>query len=114
MAPPPDDHDCGWKKYAEAQAAELALLKEKFDALERRVLGKKSERLKSSKLPPPLPPKSDPEAAAEKRKTNTARRDTRVESETIPIPVPKDACTCPECGATELRRVGKGEHAHVV
>ena len=26
MAPPPDDHDCGWKKYAEAQAAELALL----------------------------------------------------------------------------------------
>ena len=46
MAPPPDDHDCGWKKYAEAQAAELALLKEKFDALERRVLGKKSERLK--------------------------------------------------------------------
>ena len=53
MAPPPDDRDCGWKKYAEAQAAELALLKEKFDALE---------------------------AAAEKRKTNTALRATRVET----------------------------------
>ena len=61
MAPPPDDHDCGWKKYAEAQAAELALMKEKLEALERRVLGKKSERLKSSKLPPPLSPKSDPD-----------------------------------------------------
>ena len=113
MAPPPDDHDCGWKRYAEAQAAELTLLKEKFDALERRVLGKKSERLKSSKLPPPLPPKSDPAAATEKRKTNTALRNTRVESETVPIPVPKDACTCPECGATELRRVGKGKPSTV-
>ena len=109
MAPPPDDHDCGWKKYAEAQAAELALLKEKFEALERRLLGKKSERLKSSKLPPPLPPKSDPEAAAQKRKDNASLRDARLETEIVPIPVPKDQCTCPKCGAAELRRIGKGK-----
>jgi hypothetical protein len=35
-------------------------MKERLDTLERRVRGKKSERLKSGKLPPPLPPKSDP------------------------------------------------------
>jgi transposase len=113
LAPPPDDHDCGWKKYAEAQAAELALMKEKLEALERRVLGKKSERLKSSKLPPPLPPKIDPDGAARKRKDNASLREARLETETIPIPVPKEACTCPECGATELRRVGKGKPSTV-
>lgn len=113
MAPPPDDHDCGWKKYAEAQAAELALLKEKLESLERRVLGKKSERRKSSKLPPPLPPRSEPEVTAQRRKDNASLRDTRVETETIPIPVPKAACTCPECGATDLRRVGEGKRSTV-
>jgi hypothetical protein len=68
LTPPSDDHDCGWKKHAEAQAAEIALLKEKLEAIERRMLGKKSERLKSSKLPPPLPSKSDPEAITTTRK----------------------------------------------
>ena len=75
MAPPPDDHDCGWKKYAEAQAAELALMKEKLEALERRVLGKKSERLKSSKLPPPLPPKTIQMAPHGSAKTTPQDRD---------------------------------------
>ena len=27
--------------------------------------------------------------------------------------MPKEACTCPECGATELRRVGKGKPSTV-
>jgi hypothetical protein len=73
LTPSPDDHDCGWKKYAEAQSVELALLREKLEAIERRLLGKKSERLKSSKLPPPVKMKSEPEAAAKKRKDNAAR-----------------------------------------
>jgi transposase len=113
LAPPPDDHDCGWKKYAEAQAAELALLKEKLEAIEKRLLGKKSERLKSSKLPPPLPPKSDPETTAQKRKDNATLRDTRIETETTQLVVPKAECSCPKCGATELRRVGKGKSSTV-
>lgn len=112
MAPPPDDHDCGWKKYAEAQAAELALLKEKFEQLERRVLGKKSERFKSSKLPPPLPPKSEPAKASEKRRANRLIRDARVETEVVQVAVPKDQCSCPDCGK-ELRRVGEGKSSTV-
>jgi transposase len=113
LAPPPDDHDCGWKKHAEAQAAEIALLKEKLEAIERRMLGKKSERIKSSKLPPPLPAKSTPEAAAQKRKANVSQRDARLETETIPVAVPPDQCSCPQCGATELRRVGNGKPSTV-
>jgi transposase len=116
LAPPPDedDHDCGWKAYAKAQDAKLSELSEKLAELERRLIGKKSERRKGSKLPPPVTPKSDPVAAARKRLDNALLRATRLETENIPVSVPKDqACGCPKCGAAELRRVGKGKSSTV-
>ena len=80
MAPPDDDdHDCGWKQYAKQQDAKLADVIEKLAALERRVLGKKSEKRKSSKLPPPLPPESKPEAAAQTREQNALLRAAKLE-----------------------------------
>lgn len=114
MAPPPeDDHDCGWKAYAKAQAAELAELREKLETLEHRLLGKKSERRKGSKLPPPVPTKSDAHTAATKRRENAALREARVETENIPVPLPPEAHTCPECGNEKLRPVGKGKPSTV-
>jgi transposase len=115
LAPPDDDdHDCGWKAYAKAQDAKLTELSEKLVELERRLIGKKSERRKGTKLPPPVLPKSDPVAAARKRQDNALLRATRLETENIPVPVPKDqACGCPKCGSAELRRVGKGKSSTV-
>jgi transposase len=111
LAPPPpdDDHDCGWKVYAKAQDEKLAEITAKLAELERRFLGKKSERRKPSKLPPPLPTTSDPAEARKKRDEARAMRDAKLETEEVAVPVSPDQCTCPECGNTKLRRVGKGK-----
>ena len=114
MVPPDDDaHDCGWKAYAKAQDAKLAELSAQIAELQRRAYGKKSERRKPSKLPPPLPAKSTAAEAAKKRADAHALREAKVETEIVPVPVPPDQCTCPECGNTELRRVGAGKPSAV-
>lgn len=87
MVPPPDDdHDCGWKAYAKAQEQALAKLEAKVADLELRVRGHKSERRKTSKLPAPVPPKSDPAAAALKRAEGVEFR-TKLQTETVCVPV---------------------------
>lgn len=121
LVPPGDDeHDCGWKAYAKAQeskldeqSAKLAELTAKMEEMQRRLFGKKSERRKTSKLPPPLPAKSSAAEAAKKRADAHALRDTKLETEVVPIPVPADECTCPECGNPKLRRVGTGKPSTV-
>lgn len=114
MVPPPDDdHDCGWKAYAKAQDAKLTELTAKLEEIERRFLAKKSERRKASKLPPPLPTKSTAAEAAEKRAEAKALRDAKLETEIVPVPVPPEQCTCPECGNADLRRVGGGKPSTV-
>ena len=112
MVPPADDHDCGWKAYAAAQAAELADVKAKFAALEQLIFAKKSERRKSGKMPPPVRVASDPETAASKRAKNRATFDAQLETETIPIPVPEGPCA--KCGDHDLRVVGKGKPSSVI
>jgi transposase len=114
LAPPDDDdHDCGWKQYAKHQDAKLAEVIEKLAALERRVLGKKSEKRKSSKLPPPLPPETKPEAALEKREQNALLRAAKLETETIRLTVPPEQCKCPKCGSSKLNNVGKGKSSTI-
>jgi transposase len=121
LVPPGDDeHDCGWKAYAKAQEAKLneqseklAELTAKMEEMQRRLFGKKSERLKTSKLPPPLPTKSNAAQAAKKRAEAHELRDAKLETEVVPIPVPADECTCPHCGNENLRRVGSGKPSTV-
>lgn len=112
MVPPADDHDCGWKAYAAAQAAELADVKAKLVALEQLIFAKKSERRKTGKMPPPIRTTSDPETAATKRAKNRDTFDAHLETETIPVPVP--AGPCEKCGGDELRVVGKGKPSSVI
>jgi transposase len=111
LVPPGDDeHDCGWKTYAKAQDAKLADLTEKIAALQKRVFDKKSERRKTSKLPPPLAKaKTTAIEIAKKRAETQTLRDAKLEIEVVPIPVPADKCTCPECGNPKLRPVGEGK-----
>ncbi|MEO8801156.1 MAG: IS66 family transposase, partial [Polyangiaceae bacterium] len=114
MVPPPeDDHNCGWKTYAQAQQAQLDKLLARVADLERRAAGHKSERRKASKLPPPLPTKADPAETTIKRKDAAAERDAKLVTEVVPVAVPKDACSCPECGATDLRQIGSGKPSTV-
>jgi len=127
LTPPPDDHDCGWKAYAkaqeqraEAQRVELAELRGKLAELERRFLGKRSEKRKHSKMPPPVAPKNDPAAAEQKRRDAQAERDAKLETQNVPLPLTPEQCVCPECGNEKLRSVGFGKpsvifeyvHAH--
>lgn len=121
MTPPLDDgHDCGWKQYALALEAKLAELSAKLKAVEERLAaltqrtqGKRSERRKRHKMPPPVKPASDPAETAQKRQQTAALWATTVETQLVPIPVPKEQCRCPECGSTELRRVGDGKPSTV-
>lgn len=108
MVPPgDDDHDCGWKAYAKAQDAKLTELQEQLAALQRRVFGKRSERGSANKLPPPTPPIAPtPSETRRKRAAATELRETKLETEVVPVTVPPEQCACPDCGSEELRRVG--------
>ena len=104
MAPPDDDHDCGWKAYAAAQDQKLAELTEKLAALERRLFERKSERRPTSKLPPPLPrQKRSREQTQQTREENAALRDASVQTEITPVAV--EHRNCPKCTGV-LKRVG--------
>ena len=91
-SPPPkdDDHECGWKAYAEAQERFLKEMSEQLESvqaqlaeLKRARYGKKSEKRKSPKMPPPVRPESDPQAAAAKRQHNAKQRDLACETEVV-------------------------------
>lgn len=110
---PPDDdnHDCGWKKYAHEQSAQLAAVQKKLEeqaaelaAIKKALFGKKTERLK---LPPPLPPvKRAPADTKAVREERRAARDAALETDVVPLPVLDAARCCPDCGDRTLRRVG--------
>ena len=101
MVPPPDDHDCGWKAYAEHQSKEIAELRDKLAELERRLFARKSEKRKSPKLPPPLPTNSTPEEAQKKRRDNKLLLEKGLETQVTPSPV----CSCAACGSTNLEQI---------
>jgi transposase len=115
LAPPDDDHDCGWKVYAKDQEARLAKVNARLEELERRLIGHKSERRKKSKLPPATPQsKSASAEIAAKRAAAAELRDAKLEVEITTIAVPDEQRTCAACARTDLRRVGKGKVSCVI
>jgi transposase len=115
LTPPPDDHECGWRTIAEEMQAQLAAMQGQLDALKRQIHGKKSEKRPPSKLPPSVPsPKPSPEETQERRRAAREQRDAQIVVETSTIPVPRDRCVCPSCGATELGVVGEGKESSVI
>lgn len=115
MVPPgDDDHDCGWKAYAKAQDAKLAALMARMEDLERRAAGHKSEKRKSSKLPPATSPtRPAPEATTAKRAAEAELRAAQLQVEVTDIPVPDDERRCSSC-ERELRPVGPGKLSSVI
>jgi transposase len=117
VVPPPDDHECGWKGWATDLAQRLAETEAKLAALERRVLGPKSEKL--PKVPPmdrevakKRPP--DPAVTQAKRRKNAELRATRVVTEDVPHKVPESERICPLCSSTDFRAVGPGKESFTI
>ena len=114
MAPPIDDHECGWKGWASELAQRLSETEAKMAALERRLLGPKSEKL--PKVPPmdrevakKRPP--DPAATLATRRKNAELRATRVVTDDVPYKVPQSDRVCPKCASTDFHAVGPGKES---
>jgi transposase len=116
----PTEHECAWRQEALALRAEVAELKQQLSAvvgqmqaLERRVLGPKSE-----KMPPPVEElrrqESDEDAEArrlaalERRRERAALRE-HLRQETVMHHLTAAEAQCPKCGGVAERAVGGGK-----
>jgi transposase len=117
----PLDHHCPWREEAEELKAEvgriggeLDALKGQMDALERRVFGRRAER---------LPPVADElrreelsagakaereEAAQKKRRERAARKAEQAPTREVRHAVPAEQRRCPCCGSQDLKPLGEG------
>jgi transposase len=121
MGPPADDHDCGWKTRAtdleaklEETSAKLEEVAAKMAAMERRILGPKSEKLPPMDREVRKQRPADPAATRATRRKNAELRAARVVSEDVPHKVPEAERTCPKCDGTDLRPVGDGKVSSVL
>jgi transposase len=103
----PSDHDCAFKEEADRLRAEVLDLREKFAALERRVLGPKSEKMPAMAGEVRKKRPVDPEEAKKRRRDNAAAKE-KIETEVVPVPLPDAAKACPKCGKDHLKTVGEG------
>jgi transposase len=116
-----NEHSCEWRSEADelktklaAAEQEIADLKEKLEAIQKKVFDKSSEKM------PPMDREvrrgSSPDLAARtaKRRKNAETRAEQVETEDINVPVPPDLLKCPVCanGGT-FREVGSGTPSSV-
>jgi transposase len=113
VVPPVDEHECGWRDYALEMESKMQTVTAKLEALERRLFGKKTE-----KMPPPVPAPKGPrspeqkEQSQAKRKTNAAAKQ-QLPTDIIQVPVPEEQRHCPHCERSELRPVGVGTPAEI-
>jgi transposase len=127
----PDDHHCPWREEAErlrgelvevraelvAVRAKLAAVMTAMEALERRVLGPKSE-----KVPPPekeLRKEESAEdaearrlAALERRRERAALKE-KLRAQTVTHPLEDEQRQCPKCGGVADRPLGDGKQTHL-
>ena len=121
MERPPDDHECGWKTFATDLESKLADTSARLDAvvakmaaIERKLLGRKSEKL------PPISDEVrkkrpvDPAKVRATRRKNAELRATKVVTEQVKHAVPETERRCPKCDGTKLRPVGEGKISSVI
>ena len=111
MAPPSDDHECGWRGYAQHLQNDLDQLKAEVAELRRQKFGRTSE--KAAKMPPierevRRGKKADPEEGLQKRRERALLKEKLV-AETVQVPVPDQERCCPHCQGQDLRAVGDGK-----
>ena len=111
MAPPSDDHECGWRGYAQQLQSDLDLIKAEVAELKRQKFGRRSE--KAPKMPSMEREvrggtKADPAEAVRKRHERALAKEKLV-SESVQVPVPAPERCCPHCHRVDLRPVGEGK-----
>jgi transposase len=111
LAPPSDDHECGWRGYAQQLQSDLDQIKAEIAELKRQKFGRKSE--KAAKMPPiehevRRGKKADPEETLRKRRERALAKEKLV-SESVKVPVPAKERCCPHCQRQDLRPVGEGK-----
>jgi transposase len=111
--PPPDDHECGWKDFAKVLAEKMTELETKMAAMERRILGPKSEKLPPMDREVRKKRPIDPAATQAKRAANAELRALRLETEDVAHKVPAEDRRCPQCDGTEFKPVGTGKESIV-
>ena len=121
-APPPsEDHDCGWKARAIDLEDDLAKMRErlasfekKMAAMERRFLGKKSEKIAPVAADVRKVRPKDPAEIQATRKANAELRATKAETKDEHHRVPAASKKCPKCCSTKFRAVGQGKISYVL
>lgn len=117
MAELPDDHHCPWREEAEVLHAKLAAVTAALEALTRRVVGPKSE-----KVPPPeeelRKDESDEDAEARRLAALARRRERaalkeKLHSETVIHHLDDDQRQCPSCGGTADRPLRTGKQTYL-
>lgn len=83
--------------------AELESVQMQLKELRKARFGKSSEKRKTPKMPPPVPPKNDPQEATDKRRRNAELRDLTCKEEVVEVPGP---CSCAKCSGRNLKVIG--------
>jgi transposase len=118
---PPDDHDCAWKEYAAKLEKQLAEVienqrrqQEQLGAVQRKLFGKKSEKMPPMDREVRRDRETDPEQRLLKRRANAELRATKVEAEIVNVAVPPDACSCPRCGGVASKDLGSTKPSSII
>ena len=106
---PPDDHKCGWKRWAAELESKLLVVMGEMDALKRQVFGKKSEKMPPMDREVRKQRPADPEATQARRRKNAELRAIRVETEDVHLQVPEADRRRPKCERTDLKKVCDGK-----
>ena len=108
MAPPDEDHDCGWKQYAAHLQTKVDKLEADLEELKRHLLGPKSEKMPPIDREVRRGKKADPAETRRKRKERAIAK-TKLVTETTESKVPDGQRCCPKCGNEKLKSVGNGK-----
>ncbi len=114
----PLDHFCPWREEAEELRERLTRLETKTAALEKRVFGRKSERMPPVKklLRAELSEQEEAqreEAALQKRRERAALKEGQATARLIHHKMAEAQRYCPSCGSRELKPLGAGRQSVV-
>jgi transposase len=112
LAPPPDDHECGWRDVAKELQSKLDLVAAEMAALKRQVLGPKSEKMPPLEREVRRGKKADPVETQRKRRERALAKEKLVATREV-LPVPDMQRCCPHCHSKNLRPVGDGKETTI-